>query len=140
MGKVLIASVAVAALAIVGAALADGSAMFRTPSGNIGCSYTGAAGSPKGYLRCDIGSGVKPLPKKPLSCQGDWGLGFSMNDTGKAGVTCASDTVLHQGFVLAYGKTWKRGGFVCSSATTGLKCTNRSQHGFFLSREKSYSF
>jgi hypothetical protein len=61
-----------------------------------------------------------------------------MADTGRARVVCAGDTVLHQGPVLKYGTTWRRGGFTCTSRSTGLRCTNRSRHGFFVSRARSY--
>jgi hypothetical protein len=145
VGRFLVlVSVGVAALAAGGSALGqpggarDDYAVFHTPSGNIGCGYTGAGGSPKGFLRCDIGTGIKPAPKKPASCQLDYGSGYSMGDTGRAKGVCAGDTVLHQGKVLAYGKTWRNGGFTCASKTTGLRCTNRSGHGFFLSKAHSY--
>jgi hypothetical protein len=36
--------------------------------------------------------------------------------------------------VLRYGHTWRWHGFRCSSRQTGLTCSNRSGHGFFLSR------
>jgi hypothetical protein len=117
---------------------ADDFAAFRTPSGNIGCAYTGAGGSTKGYLRCDIGTGLRPRPRKPASCELDYGSGYSMSDTGRASVVCAGDTVLRQGFVLRYGKTWRSGGFTCASRIAGLRCTNRNGHGFFLSRARSY--
>ena len=49
---------------------------------------------------------------------------------------CAGDTaVLPNAPVLAYGRTWRRGGIVCRSRRTGLRCTNRSGHGFTLARE-----
>ena len=37
---------------------------------------------------------------------------------------------------LAYGKTRKYGSFSCTSQTSGLRCRNRSGHGFSLSRER----
>lgn len=109
---------------------------FHTPSGNIGCIYSKDGASV--FLRCDIATGIKPAPNKPRSCELDYGSGYSMADTGRARVVCAGDTVLHQGPVLKYGTTWRRGGFTCTSRSTGLRCTNRSRHGFFLSRAHSY--
>jgi hypothetical protein len=38
--------------------------------------------------------------------------------------------------VLAYGRAWRGGGIACLSARTGLTCTTRGGHGFFLSRER----
>ena len=60
---------------------------------------------------------------------------------GHVGLTCHGDTVIIKGSkVIAYGRTWRRGGFECSSRTTGLTCKNASHHGWFLSREHSYRF
>ena len=42
--------------------------------------------------------------------------------------------------MLAYGSTWHRGPFTCLSQAIGLKCTNTAKHGFFLSRQRSYTF
>jgi hypothetical protein len=110
---------------------------FHTPSRNIGCGY-GAVGSAPPFLRCDILSGFKPTPPKPRRCGDDWGTGVSMGRTGRAGLICISDTVIDiRSRVLRYGQTWRRGGFTCVSRASGLTCTNRSGHGFFLSRERS---
>jgi len=110
---------------------------FHTPSGNIGCIYSKDGTSV--FLRCDIASGLKPLPKKPANCHLNYGAGYEMGPTGRAQAVCAGDTVLHQGKVLKYGTTWHGGGFTCTSKSTGLRCTNRSKHGFFLSRAHSYT-
>ena len=124
----------------VGPAQAD--VGFRTPSKNIACYY--AADYPPVVLRCDVGSGVKPAEKPPSYCTGDrgsWNVGFSMAPTGRAHQVCASDTVMDpRAKALAYGTTWKGGGFVCTSKTEGLRCTNRSGHGFSLSRDRSFAF
>ncbi len=83
-------------------------------------------------LRCDILSGLKPEPRG--RCELDW-TGVAMG-TGKAGPACAGDTVYDlKAPVLGYGRTWRRGPFTCLSMRVGLSCSNRSGHGFFLSRE-----
>jgi len=107
---------------------------FRTPSGAIGCaSGTG--------LRCDIRSGLRPTPPKPPSCTLDWGLGYSLQATGPAAPVCAGDTAIDPGSrPVAYGTTWHRGAFKCISKVTGLRCSNRDGHGFFLSRARSFRF
>jgi hypothetical protein len=52
-------------------------------------------------------------------------------------VLCVSDTPTSpQAKVIAYGRTWRGGPFTCSSRTTGLRCSNRAGHGFFLSRQR----
>jgi len=113
---------------------------FLTPSGNIGCGYT--TGSPMRSLRCDIASGLKPRPHRPKNCAHlAWGDSYFMNVNGRVGLTCHGDTVIIKGSkVIAYGTTWSRGGFVCWSGTTGLRCRNASRHGWFLSRQHSYRF
>jgi hypothetical protein len=111
-----------------------GVAAFRTPSGTIGCVSESS-------LRCDIRSGVRPRPPRPAACDLDWALGFSMSATGRATVVCAGDTALDRSArVLGYGTRWSRGALVCLSRIVGLRCTNRSGHGFFLSRGHSFRF
>ncbi len=107
---------------------------FRTPTGTIGCD----AGP---TLRCDIRSGLQPRPPRPASCKLDWGFGYAMGPTGSSHVVCASDSAIDRtAHVLRYGTSWRRGGLTCRSEPAGLRCTNRSGHGFFLSRQSSRRF
>ena len=130
------------ARAFAGSAHAKGPTFvtFLTPSGNIGCGYSSGAG-PRS-LRCDIASGLKPRPHRPKGCTHlAWGDSYTMNLRGRAILTCHGDTAIIKGSkVIAYGKTWSRGGFACRSRTTGLTCKNASHHGWFLSRQHSYRF
>jgi hypothetical protein len=115
--------------------------MFRTPSSNIGCIFTlePSFGGPE--LRCDILSGLKPRPPKPRGCDLDWGFGYGLAPTGRARVVCAGDTAVdRRSKALRYGQRWSHGGFSCTSRIGGLRCTNRSGHGFFLSRLRSNRF
>jgi len=113
---------------------------IRTPTGNIGCAYAHFAQQPV-FLRCDIRTGLVPKPPRPKGCDVDWGYGYSMKPFGRADSFCAGDTVLdRRARVLAYGHTWKRGGFTCTSRRTGLTCHNLSGHGFVLSRQHSRTF
>jgi hypothetical protein len=113
---------------------------FRTPTGNIGCVYASDSG-PAGGLRCDIRSRLRPLPPKPSGCDLDWGDSFYMARTGRVRLTCHGDTaILPHSRVLRYGSRWARGGFACTSRVSGLRCTNASGHGFFLSKQRSYRF
>jgi hypothetical protein len=105
---------------------------FRTPSKNIACAFYPASITGRAVFRCDLLSGLKPEPKR--HCDVDW-TGASMGPSGKAGPTCAGDTVYdRRAPVLGYGRTWSYGGVVCASRATGLTCRNRERHGFFLSR------
>ena len=125
--------VIVAAAAVTGVSQARESVIvtFRMPSKNIACGYFTGFGPVT--LRCDIFSGLKPRPRG--KCDNDW-VGVSMG-RGKAGPTCAGDTVYDpKAPVLKYGSVWKRGPFTCLSLLIGLSCTNRTGHGFFLSKER----
>jgi hypothetical protein len=110
---------------------------FQTPTHNIGCLYQSSPAA----LRCDIRSGLKPPPSKPKGCTVDWTGGYQVGATGRAQKVCAGDTVLSQSArVVRYGATWRSGPFTCKSSASGLRCKNRSGHGFFLSRQHSYRF
>jgi hypothetical protein len=130
--------VGICALLVAAGTAGAGIVSFRMPSRNIECAeFTDAHAT----LRCDIRSGLKPLPPKPRSCEFDWGAGYIMGRRGRAHVSCVSDSVHSPSArVLRYGTTWRRDGFVCRSRTTGLRCRNAAGHGFFLSRHHSYAF
>ena len=93
-------------------------------------------------LRCDIGGGLHPLPPRPKSCDLDWGYGYELSGaSARARPFCAGDTAKDpKARVLAYGSTWRRGPFTCRSQAIGLRCENRAKRGFFLSRQRSYTF
>ena len=137
----LIAAVA-AVLAVPSAtqsATSDSALFFNTPSGNISCVYVPSR--LWANLRCDVGGGVKPLPAKPRSCGFDWGVGIQMQNRGRGRIVCASDSVFSPTAKrFPYGTTWRRNGFVCTVKRVGLRCTNRTRNGFFLSRQRSYRF
>ena len=133
-------AVSVLALALVAPARALVTS-FRTPSANIGCIYSSEPGNGGPFLRCDIVSGLKPKPHHPTGCTLDWTYGYRMHPTGRALTVCAGDTAVDpKAKVLSYGHRWTRGGFSCLSRKVGLRCHNRSGHGFYLSREHSYRF
>ena len=114
---------------------------FRMPSGNIYCGYVKVSFAPT-ELRCEIRSHVRPLPPRPKAC-GDavWGAGYSMGRLDRPSVLCITDTIYSPtARVIPYGSTYRRDVFTCLSRAAGLRCTNGAGHGFFLSREHSYSF
>ena len=123
-----------------GAASASVVVSFRTPSGNIGCVYAIGLG-PGPSLRCDIRSRLRPRPPRPRNCDLDWGDSYELGRTGRTTITCHGDTaVLPNARVLRYGSSWTRSGFICTSRLSGLRCRNASDHGFFLSKRRSYRF
>lgn len=103
---------------------------FTTPSRNIGCIGNTTR------LRCDIvRTSVKP-PPKPLTCDFDWGNAFELLPRFAAHRLCVSDSAMGARRVLGYGKSIRIGPFVCTSRRSGLTCTSRTRHGFFLSRAR----
>lgn len=140
MRYALLALLVAAALSAPSASAASGITTFRTPSGNILCAYLHVAGA-ETSLRCDILSGLEPPPKKPASCEFDWGGSVGLNRTGKARSLCVSDTPTDPlAKVIPYGATWRLGPFKCVSTKKGLECSNASKRGFFLSRGLWYFF
>ena len=141
----LLVAVVAAAVAVGGSGSARGAARatliaFRTPSGNIGCVFDSESPT-SASLRCDIRTGLRPRPAKPPRCDLDWGDSYTMSPRGRVVLTCHGDTaILPQSHVVRYGTRWSKSGFVCVSRVTGLRCTNRSGHGFFMSRAHSYRF
>jgi hypothetical protein len=127
---------AVTALALVAAAPAS-AFWFQTPSHNIACT-----GDAK-YIRCDTRFRTKYSDQRyrPAKCDLDWGP-LTMGPKGRADVLCAGDTALNpKASVLGYGKSKLYGGkFRCTSRTSGLRCQNRSGHGWFLSKQKQSIF
>lgn len=133
---VLIAAAALVAPALGASGRTATYISFRTPSKNIYCGYSSALAPSPAYLRCDIRSHLHPAPPSRKCMEGVYGESVGMTKTGVARVLCISDTTYNpSGRVLAYGTTWSRDGFRCTSRSTGLTCTNSRGHAFFLSRE-----
>jgi len=140
-----IALLALSSLATAGSSKArtskDTFAQFRMPSNNVFCAYVVTSSPHAKYLRCDIMSGIKPKPSGARCVEGSRGFSADIDVTGRATFPCSSDSVYNTGAPkLRYGKIWQRGGFTCKSTFAGLRCSNLSHHGFFLSREHSYRF
>ncbi len=123
-----------------GPACAQSADAFRSPSGNIFCQAIETENGP--FLRCDIRQISNRPPPRPRSCDLDYGQAFEISAKGDRGVRlCYGDTVANEGFAaLAYGATWQRYGFTCTSATSGVRCVNARGHGFELSRAEQKVF
>jgi hypothetical protein len=142
MRLVAFAAVVVVALAAAGQASPSRTVYlaFKAPSGNIGCAYS-AQENGFGNMRCEIASGLKPLPPRRCPHGGEWGRAVQMASRSVSTRICVTDTVLDpRAPVLGYGKTWRRGVFTCVSRKAGLTCSNGVKHGWFLSRAKSRLF
>ena len=123
--------------AFVAVLAAAGSFWFQTPSHNIACIGDST------YIRCDtrfVTKFSKPV-YKPKGCDLDWGP-LGMGPRGRAHVLCVGDTALNpKAKVLGYGSSKLYAGkFRCTSRVSGLRCQNRSGHGFFISRQKQSIF
>ena len=130
----LLLAASVLSLAWAGPAAAAGPIeTFRTPSGNIRCAFV----ADPGYVRCEIGTLLRPRPPRPSFCDVDWAYGLELGRRSKGRVLCAGDTVFDpDARVLRYGSAFRRDGFRCVSRRDGLRCTSPSAHGFFLSRDR----
>ncbi|HEU4974120.1 MAG TPA: DUF6636 domain-containing protein [Baekduia sp.] len=132
----------VAALCLAAAASAsakDRVVFFSTPSRGIGCVFSDPAKGAS-FLRCDVLDPAHP-PKRPASCELDWGTAFGLSPRGHGRRLCVGDTALSQDArVLGYGHHRRLGPFRCASRRTGLRCTNRAHHGFSLARERQRLF
>jgi hypothetical protein len=103
---------------------------FQSPSGNIACVMT-----PK-VARCDISQRDWNPPPRPASCPLDFGQGIELRATGTAEFVCAGDTTLNpQAPTLDYGSSSQIGAIACTSAESGMSCSNSSGGSFTLSRE-----
>lgn len=125
-------ALAAAALALaVGASSAAAYKGFESPSHNIGCILTEQG------ARCDIRDHSWPLPKKPKSCEFDYGGSLFIGRQGRGEYGCVSDSAMGAGPVLPYGERIRKGRFVCRSEEAGVRCVNRRNgHGFFLSKQR----
>jgi hypothetical protein len=104
---------------------------FSSPSRNIGCLITTSS------VRCDIGQKSYKEPRRPASCQLDYGQAIAVaRDDSEANFVCVGDTVLGAKKVLDYHTSTEVGDFGCTSRETGMTCYNlRTRHGFTVSRE-----
>lgn len=131
------------ALLLVPAASAPAFSMkvFKTPSGTSLCGFFSLDNGSK-YLRCDVYGATNRPPKRPKSCEFDYGFSFGLESRGRSYRNCVSDAIAdpRKTRVLAYGRAMTRFGMTCRSRATGLTCTNRSGHGFTLRRDRQKLF
>jgi hypothetical protein len=105
---------------------------FQSPTGNIACIMT------QKFARCDIAERTWKPPPHPSSCpdEVDYGQGLQLPATGSADFVCAGDTTLNpQAPKLDYGSSSQVGSITCTSAESGVSCSNSSGGSFTISRE-----
>jgi hypothetical protein len=139
LSTLVTAIAAVLVLPVAPAGAVSGLDAFTTPSRHIACMYQHLAGHTPD-LRCDVDHVAHP-PRRPASCELDYGSAFGLSRTGRAQRLCVGDTVRDpKAKILNYGVTRTYGPFTCTSRRTGLRCTTRAGHGFELSRERQKLF
>src|SRR3954453_9091640 len=109
------------ALAVTAPAGASTVLMFRTPSGNIGCVFeSGRSSGTASSIRCDIRSKQYRAPRRPASCDLDYGDSFEVGGTGRARPVCHGEPAIDlRSRVLGYGGTWQPSGVTCTSRMNG---------------------
>ncbi len=120
----------VSSLLAMGAAAATAkAAYFQTPSRNIVCGIGSSAFA--GYaVTCTVFSEANRRGQKI----------WALRSRGRARVFFSMSNAPVQVPVLRYGHTYRGSGIRCASRKVGLACTNRSRHGFFLSRQRQRVF
>jgi hypothetical protein len=106
-----------------------GQVEFNAPSGNIGCIYIPAGGTPV-YETANGGAEIqcdRVEPSYVRTILGDAGAAYRINDVGDASC-CSIEQTIH------YGRTVELGPFQCLSERRGLTCARADGHGFFVSR------
>jgi len=108
---------------------------FSSPSKNIGCFID------SGNVRCDIRKRSWKPPRKPRTCELDYGQGINLSAGMKPAFVCAGDTALGPPTKLAYGKAIAAGSLRCDSKRSGMTCRDsKTTHGFSISRERVRRF
>ncbi len=137
-------AIAIAAVAMSSSAFGSAGARnvpgFRSPSGNIHCYYDPKAQAPNGIrplLTCGLVHADYAMQLQHRCLAGDW-HGFGLRANTKPTLFCAGNPnyAIHPVYTsLAYGKSWTRGPFTCTSRITGVTCRTPSGHGLFVSRQ-----
>lgn len=122
-------------LVVMGFTLTAGAVSFQSPTGNILC--VGDTKYTQG-VECYIQEINRTTIKRPSGCLLDWGHTFFVGRKGGGQVSCHGDVPESASMsdyqTLAYGKTITGKGWACSSAKTGMTCTNQSGRGFLVSK------
>ncbi|ORV51798.1 hypothetical protein AWC02_02840 [Mycolicibacter engbaekii] len=135
VGVVASAAAVMASVGIIGAPVAAAQPdiyFVVSPSGNIACAVG------PDWVRCDIQDRDWSPPPRPSDCpsQTGYGQGIQLDAYGKAQFVCAGDTTFGgDARTLKYGERDSTTTHLCTSETSGIRCENRDDHGFIISRE-----
>ena len=129
-----------------------GNLEFTSPSKNIRCQGDRPADPSsnfKGYngITCSVYRNNNTIPKlpHPKDCPLDSLTVFTMHSTGKSAreAQCSGDPYYNFDTpvkALPYGETLRGNGWHCSSSTNGIRCENKSGHGFELNQHRQRLF
>ena len=114
---------------------------FRSPTGNIQCYYDPKAFAPpngaKRLLTCGLRHADYGMRLQRRCDAGDW-HGFGLDAKSKPTFFCTGNpnyAIRPVYTTLAYGRSWTRGPFTCTSRIIGVTCRSQSAHGLFISRQ-----
>jgi len=137
-------AIAIAAVAMSSSALGSSGVRdvpgFSSPSGNIHCYLDPKAFAPNGtqqLLTCGLRHADYAMKLQRRCLAGDW-HGFGLRAKTKPTLFCTGNpnySIRPVYSTLAYGKSWTRGRFTCTSRITGVTCRNAGGHGLFISRQ-----
>lgn len=107
----------------------DGTISFNLPSGNLGCTYVPAGGTPV-YRTATGGAELHCTRMEP-----SYRVVVMDGQRGGHGAFAPGEVpgLPHAG-VLPYGAFWQAGPFTCLSARAGLICTNGTGAGLRMAR------
>lgn len=112
---------------------------FHSPTGNIKCYYNPHGLTSRGFtpvVRCGLDHADYAAKLQHRCSAGDW-HGFALTPKSRPLLYCpggaSGDRIAYT--TLAYGMSWTRGPFSCTSRITGVTCHNRNGHGLFISRQ-----
>ena len=132
----IFAALALGVSASAGAGVLPG---FHSPTANIKCYYNPHGLTSRGItsvVRCGLAHADYSMQLQRRCMAGDW-HGFTLTPSGRPLLYCpggaSGDRVVYT--TLAYGKSWQRGPFTCTSRISGVTCRNRTGHGLFISRQ-----
>ena len=139
------AATAVAAVTMSSTAVGSSGARvvpgFVSPSGNIHCHYDPRAVAPpngtRRLLTCALLHADYAMRLQRRCLAGDW-HGFGLGAKARPTIFCTGNpdfSIRPVYTTLAYGKSWVRGAFTCTSRITGVTCRNQRGHGVFISRQ-----
>jgi uncharacterized protein DUF6636 len=105
---------------------------FQTPQRDVVCQGDGR----ERLLQCQLSAGE--IEPHPATCLQYRLVGYSLRPFGRAEVMCGRKDMIQPRTILR--TAIRRVGFECVMRGAGVRCHNRSGHGFFVSRRRSYRF